>query len=208
MGPRFLLLPDGEGEAVETSITLLDGLRLRPDADAWNRLVILYTPLIQGWLRRQGLGHADADDLTQEVLAVLMRELPHFQHDGRTGAFRRWLRLITVHRLRDFWRARQARPQAAGGSDFAKLLDQVEDPNSDLSRLWDREHDQHVARGLLAYLEPHFEPNTWCAFRRTVLDGAKAAAVAAELGISVNAVLLAKSRILHRLRQEMRGFTD
>ncbi len=167
----------------------------------------LYTPLIQGWLHRHGLGHADAADLTQEVLAVLVRELPHFQHDGRTGAFRAWLRLITVHRLRDFWRARQARPQAAGGSDFARLLDQMEDPASDLSRLWDREHDQHVARGLLAYLEAQFEPSTWTAFRRTVLDGARAAAVAAELGLSVNAVLIAKSRILRRMRQEMQAFT-
>jgi RNA polymerase sigma factor (sigma-70 family) len=153
------------------------------------------------------VGHADADDLTQEVLAVLVRELPHFQHDGRTGAFRRWLKLITVHRLRDFWRARQARPQAAGGSDFDKVLERLEDPQSDLSRLWDREHDQHIARGLLAYLQPQFEPNTWRAFQRVVLDDLKAAVVAAELGISVNAVLLAKSRILQRLRQELQSFT-
>jgi len=191
----------------ETSVSLLDGLRLHPSPDAWTRLVGLYTPLIRGWLQRHGVANADAEDLTQEVLAVVVRELPRFQHDGRTGAFRRWLRLITVHRLRDFWRARQGRPQAAGGSDFGQLLDQLEDPNSDLSRLWDREHDQHVARGLLAYLEPQFEPNTWLAFRRVVLDGAKPAVVAAEIGTSVNAVLLAKSRILRRLRQEIEGFT-
>jgi RNA polymerase sigma-70 factor (ECF subfamily) len=191
----------------KTSITLLEGLRSRPSPAAWERLVSMYTPLIQVWLRRQGVAGTDADDLGQEVLAVVVRKLPHFQHDGRAGAFRRWLRLITVHRLRDFWRARQARPRAVGGSDFDALLDQLVDPNSELSRLWDREHDQHVARGLLAYLEPQFEPSTWAAFRRVVLDGVKAAQAAAELGLSVNAVLIAKSRILRRLREEIREFT-
>jgi RNA polymerase sigma-70 factor (ECF subfamily) len=191
----------------ETSLTLLEGLRCRPSAPAWERLVAIYTPLIQAWLRRQGVTGADADDLSQEVLAVIVRELPTFQHDGRTGAFRRWLRLITVHRLRDFWRSRKVRSQVVGGSDFDDWLAQLEDPHSDLSRLWDREHDQHVARGLLAYLEPQFEPRTWAAFRCVVLDGAKPAQAAAELGLSVNAVLLAKSRILRRMREEMQAFT-
>jgi RNA polymerase sigma-70 factor (ECF subfamily) len=192
----------------ETSLTLLDGLRCQASAAAWERLVAMYTPLIRGWLHRQGVAGADAEDLGQEVLAVIVRELPNFRHDGRTGAFRRWLRLITVHRLRAFCRARQVRPQAVGGSDFDHLLDQLEDPDSDLSRLWDREHDQHVARGLLAYLKPQFEPRTWAAFRRVVLDGVKASQAATELGLSVNAVLLAKSRILGRLRQEMQAFTS
>ncbi len=168
----------------------------------------MYSPLIQSWLRRQGVAGSDAEDLGQEVLAVVVRELPQFRHDGRPGAFRRWLRLITVHRLSDFWRARQNHPRAVGGSDFDAMLDQLEDPNSSLSRLWDQEHDQHVARGLLAYLEPQFEPQTWAAFRRVVLDGVKATEAAAELGMSVNAVLIAKSRILRRLRQEIQEFTD
>jgi RNA polymerase sigma-70 factor, ECF subfamily len=190
----------------ETSHTLLDALRSRPSAAGWQRLVSIYTPLIQSWLHRQGVAGADAEDLGQEVLAVVVRELPNFHRDGRTGAFRRWLRLIAVHRLRDFWRARQSRPPAVGGSDWDAKLHQVEDPESDLSRLWDREHDQHVARGLLAYLEPDFEPSTWAAFRRVVLDGVKPADAAAELGVSVNAVLIAKSRILRRLRQEFQEF--
>ena len=57
-------------------------------------------------------------------------------------------------------------------------------------------------------IESHFEPTTLLAFRRMVFEGAKAVEVAAELGISVNAVLLAKSRVLSRLRQEVQGLTD
>ncbi len=191
-----------------TSVSLLERLRSQPDAESWRRLVELYTPLIHGWLRRHAVAPADADDLTQDVMAVVVRELPNFEHNHRPGAFRNWLRTITVHRLRMLWRSRQNRPAATGDSDFLQMLDQLEDPHSGLSRLWDREHDEHVARRLMELAEPQFEPTTWRAFRRVVLDGVKAAVAAAELQLSVNAVLLAKSRVLSRLRQEMEGLTD
>jgi RNA polymerase sigma factor (sigma-70 family) len=192
----------------ETSFSLLDRLRLQPDAETWRRLVDLYTPLIHAWLRRHSVPAADADDLTQEVMSVVVRELPRFKHNQQRGAFRNWLRTITVNRLRVLWRSRQTRPIATGESDFLKILDELEDPGSNLGRRWDREHDQHVARRLMELVEPHFEPATWQAFRRVVLDGHKAAVVATELNMSVNSVLLAKSRVLSRLRQEMKGLTD
>src|SRR5438270_14034084 len=100
----------------ETPVSLLERLRLRPDGVAWQRLVDLYTPLIQKWLRYQALEPADVEDLVQEVLGVLVRELPQFRHDLRRGAFRRWLRTITINRLRMFWRARRSRPVATGDS--------------------------------------------------------------------------------------------
>lgn len=192
----------------ETSFSLLDRLRLEPDDGSWKRLVDLYTPLIQEWLRRQGLQQEDANDLTQEVLTVIVRELPKFRHDERPGSFRAWLRQITVNRLRDFWRAKRYRPMATGDSDFVHRLEQLEDANSALSRLWDQEHDQHVSRKLLESTESEFTATTWRAFRRVVLEGAKAAEVAAELGITANAVWIAKSRVLSRLREELRGLTD
>src|SRR6516165_7259704 len=96
----------------QTPISLLERLRLRPDPASWQRLVDLYTPLIRDWLRRHGLQPPDADDLVQEVMHVLVRELPEFRHDLRPGAFRRWLRAVTVNRVRAFWRARRAGPAA------------------------------------------------------------------------------------------------
>jgi RNA polymerase sigma-70 factor, ECF subfamily len=193
---------------VETSPSLLEQLRARPEPEAWRVLVDLYTPLLYGWLRRYGLQGSDADDVVQETLGAVVRELPGFHYDASRGSFRGWLRTILVHRLRVFWRARQARPLATGDSEMAAMLDQLADPHSDLSRLWDVEHDRHLAHRLLARIEPDFEPAMWQAFRRTVLDGLRASTVAAELGVSVNAVFLAKSRVLRRLRQEMRGFSD
>ena len=185
----------------DTSVSLLERLRANPDGDAWQRLVSLYTPLLRSWLYRHGLQASDTDDLVQEVLAVVVRELPAFEHNRHPGAFRSWLRTILVHRLREFWRRRQHRPDAAGGSDFHKQLDELEDPHSGVGRLWDEEHDRHVVRRLLELIRPEFRPATWDAFTGVMLDGKKPADVANALGVSVNAVLLAKSRVLARLRQ-------
>jgi RNA polymerase sigma-70 factor (ECF subfamily) len=192
----------------ETSASLLDRLRLDPDAASWQRLVDMYTPLIRGWLRRHALPHQDVDDVVQEVLAVVVRKLPQFERQPRAGAFRRWLRSITVNCLRDFWRAGRHRPRATGDSDFLQVLEQLEDPDSPLSRVWDREHDQHVTHRLLEIIRPQFERTTWQAFRRVALDGATPDQAAAELGISVAAVYIAKSRVLSRLREEGKGLLD
>lgn len=191
-----------------TSHSFLERFRTAPDEQDWQRFVNLYSPFLRGWLSRQGLQGADLDDLVQEVLAVVVRELPTFRPNAHAGAFRGWLRAILLNRCREFWRHGRAQPAAGGGSAFADMLHNLEDANASLSQVWNREHDAHVARQLLLRIVPDFDANTRAAFQRVVLDGIKPAAVAAELGLSVNAVLLAKSRILRRLRQELQGFID
>jgi RNA polymerase sigma-70 factor (ECF subfamily) len=191
----------------QTPVSLLERLRQRPDEAGWRRLLELYTPFLHGWLRRHGAPAGEVDDLVQDVLAVVVRELQGFEHNGRTGAFRSWLRQIAAHRLGALWRARRSRPRA-GGEGFADMLAQLADAGSALSRLWDQEHDRHLVRRLQEMVRPEFHSTTWQAFRRVVLDDASPATVAAELGLSVNAVLLAKSRILRRLRQEAVGLVD
>jgi RNA polymerase sigma-70 factor (ECF subfamily) len=192
----------------ETSVSLLQRLRTAPDDVSWQRLVVLYTPLVQGWLRRHFVQFQDVEDLTQEVLSVVVRELRNFEHNQRPGAFRAWLRTITVNCLRAQWRKRRGKAGATGDSEIAKQLDQLEDPRSGLSRLWDEQHDRHVMSRLLDIIACEFNATTWQAFERHVLDEEPASAVAAALGVSVNVVLLAKSRVLRRLRQEGQGLLD
>lgn len=188
-----------------TSLSLLDRLKAaRPDASDWERLHGLYLPLIRGWLGRvPGLG-AEADDVAQDVFAVLVRELPRFDR-RREGSFRAWLRQVAVNRVRAHRRRGLRRPIA--GLDPAEgFLDRLADPAGDLAREWDREHDRNVFDRLLEVVRPDFSPATWEAFRKFALDGRPAADVAAELGLSENAVIQAKSRILRRLRAEAGDF--
>lgn len=148
---------------------------------------------------------SDADDLLQEVLMAVAKDLEEFDHNGRTGAFRAWLKAILINRLRNFWRARDRRPQAAGESSVEQKLAELEDPNSELSLVWNREHDEYVLQQLLAMVRPHFAANTWTAFHRVALEGERPRDVASDLNLSLNAVVVAKSRVLSRLRQEADG---
>src|SRR5262245_56788943 len=111
-----------------TSASLLERLRGQADDGAWKRLVDVYRPWLLGWLRQQGLASADAEDLVQEILLVVLRELPFFRHNQRAGAFRSWLRAIAVHRLRDAIRDRRYRPVAMGDEQVFDRLLQLEDP--------------------------------------------------------------------------------
>jgi RNA polymerase sigma-70 factor (ECF subfamily) len=186
---------------VPTSVSLLDRLKAaRPDASDWHRLQGIYLPLIQRWLARvPGLGD-EVGDLAQDVFLVVVRELPRFER-RREGSFRAWLRKVTVNKARRHWRRRRRRP-AVGLDPAAGFLDRLEAPHSELAREWDHDHDRHVFDRLLAIVQSDFHPTTWAAFQRFAVDGLPAARVAEELGLSENAVLQAKSRILKRLRQE------
>ena len=189
---------------METSLSLLERLR-QPDGEAWQRLVALYVPLLRGWLRQHFLQDADCDDVVQEVLLRVVQEAPQFRHNRQPGAFRAWLRQMVVNRMREFRRSRPRVPVATGDSDFQVRLGQLEDAGSQPSRAWDEEHDRHVANRLLEMIAGDFEPTTWQAFRLLTVEGRRAADVAAQLGVSVNAVYIAKSRVMTRLQQELAG---
>lgn len=102
-----------------TPASLLFRLRANPaKGENWQRLDFLYRPLLNTRLRRYAILPQDAENLVQEVLQVLARELPGFDYDPRQGRFRDWLKAIMVNRLRESWRSERHRPQATGDSDF------------------------------------------------------------------------------------------
>jgi len=149
-----------------TSLSLLDRVTNTADSESWDRLVELYVPLMRRWLSQYEVQHSDTDDLIQEVLAVVVQELPQFNHNQQTGAFRNWLRKILVFRLQNLWRSRKYEPQAKGTSSLLEQLHQLEDDGSEVSRFWNADHDQHVVSQLMELVRPRFQTKTWEAFRR------------------------------------------
>lgn len=201
-------MPVARARMSDTPLSLLERLRRHGRAPDWDRLVALYRPLLHVWLRRHPVQGADADDLVQDILAVLVEKVPQFAHSGRPGAFRTWLRRILVYQLRYYWRKKAKLPACPGSDGTEEYLAKLEAPEGELARQWDREHDRHVVGRLLAQIRAEFAPGTWEAFDRYAVQGRPPDEVAAELGTTVNAVFIARSRVLRRLREEAAGIVD
>jgi RNA polymerase sigma-70 factor (ECF subfamily) len=184
-----------------TSPTLLERLRQPAEQDAWGKFVNLYTPLLYTWARHFGMGEADAADLVQEVFTVLVQKLPEFRYEPGKG-FRNWLRTVALNKWRDHIRRKAAAP--AGGP---AALDDLAAPD-DSGAFSEAEYRQHLVRRALQLMQAEFSPKTWQACWEHVAAGRPAAEVAAELGISVGSVYVAKSRVMSRLRQELTGLLD
>ena len=185
-----------------TSVSLLRRLRTPNQETAWQRFVELYAPLVFHWSRRQGLSTQDASDLVQEVLTVLVTKLPEFEYDPNKR-FRGWLRTITVNKSRDFQRRQAVRP--ATGNDEKLQLAASAEP---VDLFEETEYRSFLVGRALELMRSEFRDEVWQACWQQVVDGKKAAEVAQNLGLSLNVVYSAKSRVLGRLREELAGLMD
>jgi RNA polymerase sigma-70 factor (ECF subfamily) len=184
-----------------TCSRLLAGLKAR-DPDAWRQLAALYGPLVFRWCSRQGLQTRDAEDVVQEVFLVVLNRVSDFRHDRPGDTFRGWLWEITRNKLGDWMQRQRTQEHAAGGTDAHNRLLQA--PAEEPPALPDAPDEADAAalyQRALDLIRPEFEERTWQAFWRTAVGGQVPADVAAELGLSRNAVYIARSRILHRLRE-------
>jgi RNA polymerase sigma-70 factor, ECF subfamily len=194
-----------------TSMSLLAGVRLR-DAEAWRRMARVYTPLVRYWCRQGGLAEDAVDDLVQETFAAVLRGLPTFERPSDGGSFRGWLRTITRNKLTDYHRARHDKAAAAGGTDAHLNLGKLADPlGADEGAAGDARETTEtglVFRAAVDLIRTEFETATQQAFWATTVEERPPADVAQELGITLNAVYKAKSRVLRRLREVLEGLEE
>lgn len=184
-----------------TPLSLLRRLNEPAAQDAWRRLVDLYTPYLYKWACQAGLRDADASDLVQDVLTILVRKLPEFQHDG-AGSFRAWLKAVTLNKWRDLYRKRAS---LANPGPLPRA-DEIVAP--DESSFTEEEHRRHLVARAMQIMQADFQPTTWKACWAFVVEDRSADDIARELGLTRKAVYVAKARVMRRLRQELAGLLD
>jgi RNA polymerase sigma-70 factor (ECF subfamily) len=196
----------------KTQPSLLVRIRDANDHLAWHCFVELYAPPLYRYGRRQGLQDADASDLTQEIFRRVVRAMGSFQYDRQQGTFRGWLFTLTRNCYRNYLASAAHRVKrdgkAIGGSEYQQLLDQIADSNStdilaDNPQLWDEQYEHHLLDVASANIRENFAANSWQAFWQTAVVGKSPQEVASELGMSVGAVYVAKSRVIARLKLEV-----
>jgi RNA polymerase sigma factor (sigma-70 family) len=175
-------------------------LRKGKDAGAWRLFVELYTPLIYRFCHRRGLQDADAEEVTQAVMARVFLAIGKFAYDPERGRFRNWLGVIAIHEISRY-RQRAARPgQGIGGGEGESLAERIPGPDeSD----WLEEFNSHVLKTALERIRHEFDEPTWQAFDWTWIGDVKPATAAKRLGKAVAWIYKARFRVLKRLRVEV-----
>lgn len=177
-----------------THATLLARLRGGGDHAAWREFCGRYDELIRGFARRQGVVGAEADDVVQDVMLALTKAMPGFAYDPSRGKFRSYLKTVV---LRAIWaRSRQKSGAVPLGEVSASAA-----PGDEASAEgpWEAEWRQYHLRRAMGPVRAEFGATDLAAFEAYAQQGREASEVARELGISVERVYQAKSRVLRRL---------
>jgi RNA polymerase sigma factor (sigma-70 family) len=186
-----------------TRPSLLVRLRDVADRAAWEQFVDIYAPLVYRFARRRGLQDADAADVSQEVLKAVAGACHRLDYDPRRGTFRGWLLTVARNKLLTFVARRRRHAERHGTADAQPLLDE-QPAREQEEAVWDQEYEQRLFDWAAERVRGDFQETTWQAFWRTAVDGLAPADAARELGLSVGAVYIARSRVLARLREQIR----
>ena len=192
-----------------TRVTLLARIRDGQDGDAWREFVQIYGPVVYRVARNRGLQDADAADLMQDVLRSVARNAPRMEYDPTRGTFRGWLYTVTRNKIYNFLNGQRHRPRGSGDADAHERLDATPARDSDGPEAdWEREYQRQLTDRAMDRVKHEFQKNTWDAFWQTAVDGKAAAEVGVSLKMSAGAVYVAKSRVLARLREEVRKMME
>jgi RNA polymerase sigma-70 factor (ECF subfamily) len=162
---------------------------------------------VYGYARKQGLQDADAADLSQDVLGAVVASIGRLEYDPARGAFRNWLFTLVRRKLANWWTARVHQTPGSGDTATQRLLEQYTGPAAEGSA-WAAEWEQRVFAWACEQVRRKVTDVTWQAFWRTAVAGEPGSQVAADLGLTVGAVYIARSRVLARLKEVVKSVEE
>jgi RNA polymerase sigma factor (sigma-70 family) len=197
-------------DAIPTRYSLLSRLQTWDDQDSWKDFFDTYWRLIYSVAIKSGLTAAEAQDVVQETVISVAKDIHKFKRDRTLGSFKGWLRNITRWRIAD-----QFRKRALGGEKEGLLLPmdesnapevrEIADPaDTALESVWDAEWRANLFAAAIERVKPQIREEQYQIFDLYVLKEWPVARVARTLGVSVGRVYLAKHRVSALIKKEIR----
>ena len=172
-----------------THSSVLEGIRDPDNRSAWERFYAQYAPYVHALATRNGLRHADAEDVVQTVFAEIAGRIRTFDYDRARGHFHVWLAKAALFRIQDL-RRRNVRREANELS--------VSDPDApapdDFEALAEEEWRAHLQSLALDRLRERISPRQFELFHAAAVEGWPAAKTAQVYGTTSSAVYKATSR--------------
>lgn len=189
---------------IDTNETLLERVRQTDAHDAWKLFYEQYWAAILGYGRKLGLDQHQAEEVLQETMVALMRQLPEFQYDRNRGKFRNFL-LTIVHR-KSLVALRRTRRERDTKVPWETVQHQQPDelsaqPSAEVLRRWQESVFESVLQQLAR--DERIGADTLAVFRAYAIEGRPAPEVAAEFGLKENAVYQIKNRLARRVQEKV-----
>lgn len=180
-----------------TRASLLLRIRHKTDLEAWAEFDAIYRPLLMKFGRNRGLNQNDAEEVTQECMALVDRHIKDFDYDPGKGRFKGWLKTCVINQVRKLRRKRKEDLAESGA--FVREQEREPDPEAVFDDLWMREHLSYCLR----QIKNDIDENVFRAFELHVLKDWPADRVCETCKIQPNNLYQIKWRMLRRLQARM-----
>ena len=180
-----------------TRYSLLSRLQNRDDQESWKDFFDTYWRLIYVAALKSGLTESEAQDVVQETIICVAKDIEKFKRDRSLGSFKGWLRNLTRWRIADQLRKRDPATAMLPG-------ELTEENDAGLEKIWTEEWQTNLMVVALERVKRRVKEEHYQIFDLNVIKQLPAREVARLLGVNVALVYLAKHRVLALVRREVR----
>ncbi len=179
------------------------------DQASWQDFFDTYWKLIYGVSRKAGLTDAESQDVVQEVMIAVSKDMPSFRYDPAKGSFKAWLLIKTRWKIVEQFRRRgpiaQQAPDGNAIETRTDLVQQIPDPASLLTdTLMEAQWEENMFASAWARVKLKLDPQQAQVFDFNAIKGWKAERVAETFQIPVEQVHMTKHRVKEKIEAEVR----
>lgn len=185
----------------DTRESLIQRLPNGADSDAWQQFLDIYEPLLYRLGTQRGLQPADAEDFVQEVLTAVAKSIEQWTEDDSDRPFRAWLFRIASNLSVNFLTRRKHQRLGDGGSNAQRRLEELPAPAGEEPSEFELEYRRELFRWAAERVRSSVSRQVWTAFWHTAICEKPIKQVASDLGMSVGAVYVARSRMSKRIAE-------
>jgi RNA polymerase sigma factor (sigma-70 family) len=197
------------GGLIATRRSLVERLADWGDQLRWQEFFDTYSKLIYSAARRSGLTDAEAEEVVQETVITVAKNIDKLKYDPTIGSFKGWLLQITRWRIADQFRKREPgnakRPRSADDRATATIEREADSREADLNAVWETEWKHNLFDAAITRVKKKIEPKQFQIFDCYVRKEWPAQKVAARLGVNVGQVYLVRHRVGLLLKKEIKA---
>jgi RNA polymerase sigma factor (sigma-70 family) len=201
------IMSTARDDLIPTRHSLLNRLKDVEDRESWQEFFDSYWKLIYGVAMKSGLTACEAEEVVQETVIAVSKQMPKFTYDP-AKSFKGWLMVQTHWRIKDQLRKRvrdAGRIHSAMPGTSTTLIERMPDPNgNDLEKVWDDEWQRHILETALSRVKRKVPAKQYQIFDLCALKRLPLRKVAELTGVSLPQIYLARHRVGHRVKHEIK----